>query len=214
MLMLAEQLGSLRKLADVTETDSTYLSNIKNRVKNRGMGDDVARRFEAKLDKPRGWMDRLQVPAHAIGTLEETEAPEYARVGVPVVGTAQLGDDGFWQELEYPVGHGEGFVRYPTKDANTYALRVKGDSMRPRIKPGEFVVIEPNTPVVVGEEVMVQTKDGRSMIKELGARRNGMVELRSINEDHRPITLDETNIAKMHHVGGILKSSLYYDKAH
>src|SRR5690606_7555137 len=79
MLMLAEQLGSLRKLADVTETDSTYLSNIKNRVKNRGMGDDVARRFEAKLDKPRGWMDRLQVPGYAIGTLEDAEAPEYGR---------------------------------------------------------------------------------------------------------------------------------------
>lgn len=69
---------------------------------------------------------------------------ELGDMGVPVVGTAQLGDDGYWVELDYPTGQGEGFVPYPTRDPNTYALRVKGDSMRPRIKPGEFVVIEPS----------------------------------------------------------------------
>jgi hypothetical protein len=39
-----------------------------------------------------------------------------------------------------------GLRRYPSRDPNAYALRVKGDSMRPRIKPGEFVLVEPNTP--------------------------------------------------------------------
>lgn len=132
--------------------------------------------------------------------------------GVSVVGTAQLGDDGYWTELEYPVGHGEGFVPYPMKDPNTYALRVKGDSMRPRIQPGEFVVIEPNHAVAAGDEVMVQSTDGRSMVKKLGSRRNGLLELLSVNEDHRPITLDESQVAKIHYVGGIIKASLYYEK--
>ena len=210
MLMLEERLGSLKKLADGMDTDATYLSNIKNRV--RDMGDGVARRFEKKLGVPHGWMDHLQVPGHRIG---EPAPPEYfphqGITAVPVVGTAQLGDNGFWVDLEHPSGHGEGFVRYPTRDPNAYALRVKGDSMRPRIKPGEFVVIEPNRPVMPGEEVMVQTSDGRSMIKQLGARRNGMVELLSINEDYRPITLDEIQVAKMHFVAAILKSTLYYE---
>ena len=213
MLHLAEQMGSLRKLADATETSAAYLSQIKNQVDVRGMGDEVARKFEAKLGKPLGWMDTLQIPQHRVGqTLAEYKQEDFV-AGVPVVGTAQLGDDGYWLETEHPVGQGDGFVRYPTKDPNTYALRVKGDSMRPRIKPGEFVVIEPNRGFVVGDEVMVQTKDGRSMIKQLGARRNGLVELLSINEDHRPITLEESQIAKIHHVGGILKSSMYYDRS-
>lgn len=129
---------------------------------------------------------------------------------VPVVGTAQLGDDGYWDELGFPTGHGDGFVNYPTRDKNAYALRVKGDSMRPRIKPGEFVVIEPNHPVAPGDEVLVTTTDGRSMVKVLQSRRNGMVELLSINEDHRPITLDESQIEKIHAVSAILKASLYY----
>lgn len=211
MLWLAEQHGGLQALADATKTSAKYLSQVKTRWQGRGMGDKVAEQIEDALKKGRGWMDRLQVPPHRVGELNEPEAEAYT-VGVPVVGTAQLGDDGYWLELDYPAGHGEGFVRYPMKDPNTYALRVKGDSMWPRIKPGEFVVIEPNEPIVMGEEVMVQTTDGRSMIKLLVSRRGGLVELHSINGTHKPITIEETKIAKIHFVGGILKSSLYYER--
>lgn len=169
---------------------------------HRQFGEKAARAMEERAGLESGYFDRLTGAV----TVEATG-------GVPVVGTAQLGDDGYWLELEYPTGQGEGFVRYPMKDPNTYALRVKGDSMRPRIKPGEFVVIEPNHSVVAGEEVMVQTKDGRSMVKILAWRRGGTVELHSINEDHRPITIEEGNIAKMHYVGAIVKPSWYYEKA-
>ena len=132
---------------------------------------------------------------------------------VPVVGTVQAGDDGYWEELQYPVGHGDGFVRYPSRDKNAYALRVKGDSMRPRIKPGEFILVEPNAALIPGEEVLVTTTDGRSMVKLLGPRRDGMIELQSINEDHRPITLDEAQVRCMHYVAAIVKPSRYYRDA-
>lgn len=162
----------------------------------RDISDDKAREIERKNGLPRFWMD--------------DEGADGADQGVPVVGTAQLGDDGYWIEIDYPVGHGEGFITYPTRDKNAYALRVKGDSMRPRIKPGEFVVILPNHSIPPGEEVMVKTTDGRCMIKRLGTRRNGMVELISINEtDHRPITLEETQVEKMHYVAAIVKDDLY-----
>lgn len=203
MLALIKQFGSIRRLADAIDTAPNYLSQIKNDA-NRHMGDELARQFEEKLGNPLGWMDQ---PHHL------DEAAALYPHGVPVVGTAQLGDDGFWLELEYPAGHGDGFVRYPMKDPNTYALRVKGDSMRPRIKPGEFVVIEPNHPVRLGEEVMVQTKDGRSMVKLLVSRRDGLVELHSVNELHRPMTIDESNIEKMHYVAAILKAPMYYERA-
>lgn len=210
LLYLIELHNTIKALAEATGSVPNHLSEIKN--KGRNMGDDVARRIEEKLDKPRGWMDRLQVPPDRVGNSVEEPHSDYNMGGVPVVGTAQLGDDGYWHELEYPAGHGEGFVKYPTRDPNTYALRVKGDSMRPRIKPGEFVVIEPNHPVSLGEEVMVQTKDGRSMVKLLVSRRGGLVELHSVNEDHRPLTIEEGQVSKIHYVGGILKASMYYEK--
>lgn len=206
LLTLIEQAGTMKALADRTKTDSSHLSQIKNGT--REMGEAVARRIERALGLPAESLDRPgRLP------LSAAEPSSEYRSGVPVVGTAQLGDHGYWSELDYPAGEGDGFVMYPARDPNTYAVRVKGDSMRPRIKPGEFVVIEPNAPVHIGEEVLVQTTDGRSMIKQLGARRNGLVELISINEqDHRPITLEERDIVKMHHVGGIMKASMYYER--
>ncbi|MDE1009988.1 MAG: hypothetical protein OSB38_30450, partial [Paraburkholderia fungorum] len=80
---------------------------------------------------------------------------------IPVLGMAQLGDNGFWAEVEYPVGHGDGYLDFPSRDHDAYGIRCIGDSMLPRIKDGEFVVIEPNHPVENGDEVLVKAKDGR-----------------------------------------------------
>jgi len=147
--------------------------------------------------------------------LRET-APDYgvvrrsSRSGrIPVVGTAQLGDGGFYEELQYPAGHGEGFLDFPSRDPNAYALRVRGDSMRPRIKPGEFVVVEPNRAPQVGDDVVVKTIDGRSMVKQLALHRDGIVELRSVNEAHAPITLEEKEIVAMHKAYGALPRDLF-----
>lgn len=205
MLLLAEQRGSLRALGEATGTDETYLSNIKNRVNGRGMGDEVARRFEERLNKSVGWMDVRHIDDDTASDLEGANG-----YGVPVVGEILGGANGYSHEIDYPTGHGEGFVVYPTRDKNAYALRVKGDSMRPRIKPGEYIVVLPNHQLIPGEEVIVRLKDGRSMVKVLGVRRGGTVELISINEtDYRPITVDETEIEKIHYVAAIAKDDLY-----
>lgn len=141
--------------------------------------------------------------------LQEPQARSY-RPSVPVVGVAQLGADGYWTEGEYPVGHGDGRVRWPTSDPNAYAVAVRGESMAPRIRHGEFVIVEPNHPVVQGEEVLVVTRDGRSMVKVLKYRRGGRVYLESINADHQDISLDEAaEVAKIHYVSGIAKAAMH-----
>jgi phage repressor protein C with HTH and peptisase S24 domain len=129
--------------------------------------------------------------------------------GVPVVGTAQLGAEGFWVELQHPAGHGDGILRYNSNDRNAYALRVTGSSMEPRIRNGEFVVIEPNHACSPGDEVLVVTSDGRSMVKELLYIRDGVVTLSSVNASHGRVTLRAEEIEKMHYVVAITKSSLF-----
>jgi DNA-binding transcriptional regulator YiaG len=129
--------------------------------------------------------------------------------GVPVVGFAQLGDNGHFVDIDYPVGYGEGFVAAPTEDKDAYALRCVGDSMRPRIKDREFVVVEPNHVVEPGDEVLVKSKDGRVMVKEFLYERAGRVHLISVNETHAPIAIDKDNIEKMHYVGWIAKPSAW-----
>jgi phage repressor protein C with HTH and peptisase S24 domain len=209
--LLAERFdGNQAALAREVGKDATYVSRwFTETVHRKRIGEQVAREIEQRLGLPPGVLDIVQ-PTHRVQ--EPTAAWEYTDSwlrDIPVVGTAQMGDDGYWDELQHPPGFGDGLIRYPTRDRNAYALRVKGDSMRPRIRPGEFVIVEPNSAVEPGDEVLVKTRDGRSMVKMLSNRRNGLVELRSVNENHPPITLEESEIELMHYVGGIVKASLY-----
>lgn len=128
---------------------------------------------------------------------------------VPVVGTAKLGMDGYFEALDFPVGHGDGYLHIYSDDPNAYGLRVIGDSMHPRIKSGEYVLIEPNKIYITGDEVMVQTHDGRSMIKEFIYLRDGVYRFDSVNQDHSPLHLNQNEVSKVHLVGGILKSSRF-----
>lgn len=133
-----------------------------------------------------------------------------AREGrVPVVGNAQLGDNGYFEALDFPAGHGDGYLNIHSDDPDAYGLKVTGDSMHPRIKNGEYVLIEPNKGYCSGDEVMVRTAAGRTMIKEFIYQRDGMYRLDSINAEHPPIHLAEQDVLDVHLVGGILKSSRF-----
>lgn len=55
MLALVAQHGTMDKLAELVGTSPSVLSQIK--IGARNMGHDLARRFEANLKKPDGWMD-------------------------------------------------------------------------------------------------------------------------------------------------------------
>lgn len=122
---------------------------------------------------------------------------------VPVVGGAQLGDNGYWCELEYPVGHGDGYINYPVRDKGAYALRCMGDSMKPRIRDGEFVIAEPNYEAQPGDDVVIKALDGRVMVKTYLYTRDGRVHLMSINETHPPQSFALNEIDKMHPIAGI-----------
>lgn len=124
-----------------------------------------------------------------------------------VVGMAQLGDNGFWADIEYAVGHGDGYVDWPTTDPDAYALQCEGESMLPRIRPGEFVIVEPNQAVQPGDEVMVRSTDGRVMVKEFLYKAGGRCHLASVNASHGRISIPVEEIEKMHYVGGIAKPS-------
>lgn len=138
------------------------------------------------------------------------EAPALGRAQrIPVVGTAQLGDNGYWAELETPVGFGDGHIEFAAKTSNAYALRCKGDSMKPRIKDGEFVIIEPDHPPIPGDEVLVRAKDGRVMVKELLYVRDDTLHLLSINESHGKLAIPIADIEVIHFVCAIAKRSMW-----
>lgn len=129
---------------------------------------------------------------------------------VPIVGTVEGGPEGYLEEAGYPVGHGDGLVEFPAKDTNAYALRVRGESMRPRIKSGEFIIVEPNSAANPGDDVVVICKDGRKMVKELLYIRDGEVTLGSINNGFKPLSIPLEEIDAMHYVAAIVPRGAFY----
>lgn len=126
---------------------------------------------------------------------------------VQVRGEAFLGVDGAVDMIE---AH-NGWLKIYSDDVDAYGLKVKGDSMWPRIQSGEFVVVEPNTPVRPGDEVFVRTTEGHNMIKILNKTRDGDYQFTSINNSHKPITLSPSKIDAIHYVSAIVKATKYID---
>lgn len=129
---------------------------------------------------------------------------------LPVIGVATAGSDRNFLHAQYQEG-GIGLLDFPSKYNDSYSLRVEGDSMVPRIKHGEFVVVEPSHDPCPGDEVFVCLKDGRCMIKEYVYKRDGRIRLDSINRDHPTITPKEEEIERMHYVSAIVKSSRFHE---
>lgn len=205
--MLVNEFGSQTKLADKIGKSSPQVSQWISASKDsktgkpRAMSRATARHIEAMCGKPDGWMDQ-PVPAHH-EQANATAAPELrAPVLVPVVGHVKGGDDGYLEEMQFPVGSGEGYVEYWTRSQGAYALRIKGDSMHPRYRAGEFVVVTPHVEALPGQDVVVKLVNGKKLLKQLNWVRDGELQLLSINNHYGPLTLTLTEIESIHRVAG------------
>lgn len=109
---------------------------------------------------------------------------------IPLIGFAQAGAGGFFDDGGFPVGGGWDQVRFPeVKDENAYALEVSGDSMLPLYRDGDIIVVSPNSGVRRGDRVVVRTRDGEVLAKVLMRRTAKTVELESLNKEHPPLVL-------------------------
>lgn len=136
-------------------------------------------------------------------------------VGVPVVGYVQGGsEDGYFTDMGYEAGDGDGIIALPGISPTAYAKRVRGDSMTPKMPNGSFVVADKGPDAMAGDDVLVHTHAGKSMVKQLLFERNGDVVLGSVNNLHGQFTLAKTDIAEMHLVLAYLPrgTKLYREK--
>lgn len=137
-----------------------------------------------------------------VNTEEETQ--DVSVRYIPLVGIGTGGPDGYINVDDYPVGHGDGEVLAPTKDPRAYAIRVRGDSMRPRIRSGEFVVAEPSLEAQPGQDVVVKLKNGQTMVKELLYVRTDEIRLGSVNDDVAPLTIPLLDVEYIHPIAAIV----------
>ena len=131
--------------------------------------------------------------------LPATRLPTVRRV--PLIGLAQAGRDGFFDDGGYPVGGGWDEVSLPEiGDPHAYALEISGDSMEPVFRDGDMVIVSPAAPTRRGDRVVVRTNEGEVMAKQLARKSARRIELRSLNPAHVDRSFDLTEVAWVHRI--------------
>lgn len=115
---------------------------------------------------------------------------------VPLIGFAQAGAAGYFDDAGYPTGGGWDEIPFPeVADPHAYALEVSGDSMEPVFRDGDRLVVSPAGSIRRGDRVVVRTNDGEVMVKELVRQTALRIELRSLNTAHPDRSFDLGDVA-------------------
>ncbi|HEX3349507.1 MAG TPA: helix-turn-helix transcriptional regulator [Acetobacteraceae bacterium] len=128
-------------------------------------------------------------------------ASPVAQRRIPLIGLAQAGSEGFFDDGGYPVGGSWDEVGLPDiADPHAYALEISGESMEPVYRDGDHVVVSPAAPIRRGDRVVVRTARGEVMAKQLTRRSARRIELRSINPEHPDYHFELSQVSWMHRI--------------
>lgn len=101
---------------------------------------------------------------------------------VPLIGMAQAGSSGHFDDAGFPAGSGWEDIAFPEiADAHCYALEITGDSMLPVYRDGDRILVSPQGSLRRGDRVVVKTHAGEVMAKQLGRMTAQRIELKSFN---------------------------------
>jgi phage repressor protein C with HTH and peptisase S24 domain len=104
---------------------------------------------------------------------------------VPLIGFAQAGAGGFFDDAGFPAGHGWEEIAAPFATGNgAYALAVQGDSMMPLYRDGDVLIIDPEARIRQGDRIVARTRGGEVMAKVLKRLGPDRMILSSLNPDH------------------------------
>jgi phage repressor protein C with HTH and peptisase S24 domain len=114
---------------------------------------------------------------------------------VPLLGMAQAGAGGFFDDGGYPAGQGWDEVSLPASGRdNVFALKVSGDSMLPLYRHGDTIIVQRDNQVHKGDRVVVRTTDGEVMAKVLQKKTARAIDLASLNPAHKNRTIPMKNV--------------------
>lgn len=107
------------------------------------------------------------------------------RVTVPLIGFAQAGAGGYFDDAGFPVGEGWEDIDVPASMPDgSFALSVQGDSMLPLYRDGDKLIVNRGVTLRKGDRVVVKTRDGEVTAKILSRQTSAEIELVSLNPAH------------------------------
>jgi len=129
-----------------------------------------------------------------VGLIQGDKAGAPTR-GVPLLGFAEAGAGGYFDDGGFPAGAGWDEIAFPAvDDTHAYALEVSGQSMEPAYRDGDVILVSPATPIRRGDRVVVKTRDGEVMAKELKRSTAKSIELKSLNAQHPDRTIANEDV--------------------
>jgi phage repressor protein C with HTH and peptisase S24 domain len=121
-----------------------------------------------------------------------------ARNARPLIGLAQAGAGGFFDDAGFATGSGWDEIDFlADADEHSYALEISGDSMAPLYRDGDVVIVSPSAPVRRGDRVVVKTTDGEILAKELKRQTARTIELKSFNPAYPDRLLGKDEVSWM-----------------
>ena len=199
--LAAENGLSASGLARRAGLDSTTFNPSKRRMPDGRARWPSTESVAQVLDATGASLEAFTALVSGARALASNGAARNAARRIPLIGFAQAGSDGFFDDGGYPVGGGWDEVTLPEiGDSNAYALEISGDSMEPVFRDGDMVVVSPAAPIRRGDRVVVRTLHGEVMAKQLARRSARRVELRSLNPAHPDYSFDLAEVTWIHRI--------------
>lgn len=186
--ILVAEAGSAAALARLAHTSESYLSQIRNQLTTakgtpRGVGDDLAAKLERAMGKPNGWMDESHQVATEDQAVYNAEPGPELRSLRPLISWVQAGE---WTEIasDFALGDAEDLLPCPVRcSADTFVLRVRGESMEPKFHDGELIFVDPQVAPVSGRYVVVRLEDSQEATFKQLIIEEGHQYLKALNPD-------------------------------
>ena len=192
-------------LADVegkTGLSRAYLSLIERDVRPPSLKilKRIAKAFEIDYRKLLTGEDHPETLARRVERLEDILKEGIPVKPIPLLNRIPAGFPESYRDKDYPPGYADEYLSLPgVKDLNAFALKVEGDSMIPRLKPGDIVIVSPNRQWESGDIVVTKVKEEISLKKIF--RKETTLVLQPINSDYSPIILPVNDV---HVIGKVI----------
>jgi phage repressor protein C with HTH and peptisase S24 domain len=184
-------------------------SDVREAYEAREAENQKLRQFIMKLAEKRGSATQLnRMLSKNKVKPEKHKPPLSAGRLVPIINKVAAGYPAEFNDLDYPVGIADDYVRCPDlHDPNAFAVRVVGDSMEPKFCEGDIVIFSPGAEVHNGDDCFVRfTMPHETTFKRVFFESEEQVRLQPRNEKYSPSVIEGKRI------DGIYRAVIRYQR--
>lgn len=209
----------LTKLEKILEFDPGLLLHIAH---IEGLPSDIRHEYESAEAENQKWRQIVKnlidkkADTNQLGELisqndlEIEQGKSILAAGrlVPVINKVSAGYPRDFNDLDYPVGIADDYVRCPDlHDPNAFAVRVVGDSMEPKFCEGDIVIFSPATDVNNGDDCFVRfTTPHETTFKRVFFEPENQIRLQPRNDQYPPTIIEGDRI------NGLYRAIIKYER--